>query len=420
MTPKVVVASLIVITLAVLGGLLNAATGAAVPPARLGTAGSFAILAGSTITNANVSTIEGDVGLSPGSAVTGFDPCTAPAPANCVALIGALQVANGVALQAKADLLTAYNNLLTLEGSCTELTNVELGGMTFLPGVYCSNTFGLSAGQTVTLDANGDPDAEFIFLTGAGGTTLITGAGSRVAFTDGAQACNAYFQVASSATVGVGTAFAGNILAAQSITVQQGASLEGRALAQNAAVTLDNNTITRADCETAVPPTTVPPTTVPPTTTTTRPVTTTTTVPATTTTTRPVTTTTAVPATTTTTRPVTTTTAVPATTTTTRPVTTTTAVPATTTTTRPVTTTTTVPATTSTTSAATAAATGIGITATGTGRGGGGDSLTGGAGGPAGGLARTGGRPVNGVLTGLALVIYGVGVLLASRRAARV
>ncbi|MEO5678499.1 MAG: ice-binding family protein, partial [Acidimicrobiales bacterium] len=127
-------------------------------------------------------------------------------------------------------------------------------------------TFNLSTNGTVTLDANGDPDAQFIFLTGAGGTTLITGSGSTVLLIDGAQACNVYWQVASSATVGVDSVFVGNILAAQSISLLSGATLQGRALAQNGAVTLDNNTVTAADCQVAPPPTTAPPTTAPPTT----------------------------------------------------------------------------------------------------------------------------------------------------------
>ncbi|MEO5679835.1 MAG: ice-binding family protein, partial [Acidimicrobiales bacterium] len=150
-------------------------------PARLKTAGNFAILAGSTITNTGVTTIGGDVGLDPGSAITGFAPCPTAAPptTNCVVLNGATHISDGVSLQAKTDLVAAYNDLLSLETSCTPV-NVELATQTFLPGVYCSPTFNLSTNGTVTLDANGDPDAQFIFLTGAGGTTLITGSGSTV------------------------------------------------------------------------------------------------------------------------------------------------------------------------------------------------------------------------------------------------
>ncbi len=221
---------------------------AAVPPARLGTAGEFAILAGSTITNTGPTTVTGDVGLHPGSAVTGFPPCTPP---NCVTLTGELHVGDDVARQAKADLVTAYNNLLAETTRC-EAVGVELGGRTLVPGVYCSPTFGLTG--TLTLNAQGNPDAEFIFLTGAGGETLITATDSQVLLIGGAQACNVYWQVATSATIGVRTAFVGNILAMQSIPMQTGATLQGRALAREAAVTLDTNTITRADCATVVPP----------------------------------------------------------------------------------------------------------------------------------------------------------------------
>lgn len=237
------------------GGSRKSAIQAAASPARLATAGDSAILGGSTITNTGLTTIVGDVGLHPGSATPGFAPCTPTGPADCVVLTGALHVADGVALQAKTDLVNAYNDLLTRESSCTSV-NVALDrGTSYLPGVYCSpGTFDLVAGGTVTLDAQGNPDAEFIFLTGAGGSTLVTGAASRVLLIGGAQACNVYWQVASSATIGARTAFVGNILAAQSIGLQTGATLEGRALAQNAAVTLDTNTITRANCQTVTTP----------------------------------------------------------------------------------------------------------------------------------------------------------------------
>jgi len=256
---------------------------------NLGTAASFAVIGGTTITNTGQSTITGDVGLSPGSSVTGFAPCTPPAPANCVAQTGALHVADAAALQAKSDQLIAYNDLVSRQSTCT-MVNVELAGQTFLPGTYCSpGTFNLSAGGIVTLNANGDPAAEFIFLTGAGGSTLITGANSKVLVTNGAAACHVYFQVASSATIGVGTAFIGHILAATSIQVQTGATLQGSAFAQTGAVTLDTNTITNAACDAGPIVNTTTSTTAGPTTTTTTtaPATTTTTVPGGTTTTAP-------------------------------------------------------------------------------------------------------------------------------------
>ena len=236
---------------------MSAAKAAAAAPSRLGTADSFALLAGSTITNTGVSTIEGDIGLHPGSAVTGFESCTGPA--NCVVLTGAPHLGDAKAAQAKADLVTAYNSLVGLEATCTSV-GVELGGTTLLPGVYCSPTFGLTG--TVTLDGNNLVAPEFVFLTGSGGTTLITAVGSNVLLINGADACNVYWQVGSSATLGASSSFAGNILASASISFGTGASLDGSALALTGAVTLDNNTITDSGCGAAVTPPTdvvVPP-----------------------------------------------------------------------------------------------------------------------------------------------------------------
>ena len=236
---------------------------AAAESSRLGTADSFALLAGSTITNTGVSTIDGDIGLHPGSAVTGFESCTGPA--NCVVLTGAQHLGDANAEQAKADVVTAYNSLVGLEATCTSV-NVELGGTTLLPGVYCSPTFGITG--TVTLDGNNLVAPEFIFLTGSGGTTLITAVGSNVLLINGADACDVYWQVGSSATIGASSSFSGNILASASISFGTGATLNGSALALTGAVTLDNNTITSSGCDAVVtPPTDVidPPVVTPPT-----------------------------------------------------------------------------------------------------------------------------------------------------------
>lgn len=209
------------------------------PTTRLGTADEFAILAGSTITNTGQSVITGDVGLHPGTAVTGFDSC--PGAANCVDLTGSMHVNDEVAEQAKANLLTAYNELVGLEGTCTP-HEVELGGATLTPGVYCSSTFGLTG--TLTLRGIG----EFIFLTGSGGSALTTAADSEVILIEGADSCAVYWQVASSAVIGARSAFAGNILAHTAISFDTGATLDGSALAMGAAVTLISNTITDTTC----------------------------------------------------------------------------------------------------------------------------------------------------------------------------
>ena len=203
-------------------------------PVGLGTAGNFAVLAGSTVTNSGPSVISGSVGLAPGSAVTGFPPG--------IVLAGTTQVANGVALQAKNDLVTAYND--AAGRSSTATVSGDLAGRTLTSGVYTSaSTLGLS-GQ-LTLDAQGDPSAVFIFQAGS---SLIVGSGSQVTLIGGAQACNVYWQVGSSATIGTGSTFVGNIMALTSITMTTAATLQGSALARNGAVTLDTNTITRATC----------------------------------------------------------------------------------------------------------------------------------------------------------------------------
>jgi hypothetical protein len=224
-----------VLTLLVAGSLVAVPLAlSAQAPVGLGTAGNFAVLAGSAVTNTGPSVISGSIGLAPGSAVTGFPPG--------IVLDGTTQVANGVALQAKNDLVTAYND--AAGRSSTATVAGDLAGQTLAPGVYTSaSTLGLS-GQ-LTLDAQGNPNAVFIFQAGS---SLIVGSGSQVNLIGGAQACDVYWQVGSSATIGTSSAFVGNILALTSITMTTGATLQGSALARNGAVTLDTNTITRATC----------------------------------------------------------------------------------------------------------------------------------------------------------------------------
>jgi hypothetical protein len=203
-------------------------------PVGLGTAANFAVLAGSTVTNTGPSVISGSVGLDPGSAVTGFPPG--------IVLAGTTEVADGVALQAKNDLVTAYNS--AAGRSSTATISGDLAGRTLVSGVYTSaSSLGLSG--ALTLDAQGDPSAVFIFQAGS---TLIVGSGSQVNLIGGAQACNVFWQVGSSATIGTGSSFVGNIMALTSVTMTTGATLQGRALARNGAVTLDTNTITSPTC----------------------------------------------------------------------------------------------------------------------------------------------------------------------------
>jgi len=238
-----------VLALLILSGVTRAeAVGAAV---NLGTAASFAVLAGSTVTNTGPSLISGDLGVSPGSAVTGFPPGNVSN--------GTINTASAVAAQAQDDLTTAYND--TASRSPSTSVPADLAGLTLVSGVYSGPTLGLTG--TLTLDAQNDPAAVFIFQASS---TLITATNSTVMLINGADPCNVFWQVGSSASLGTTSVIMGTVLALTSVTVNTGASVQGRLLARNGAVTLDSNVITRPICS-AAPPTTTPPTTTPPTTT---------------------------------------------------------------------------------------------------------------------------------------------------------
>jgi len=227
------------------GQTSNQLTAAAVAP-PLGTEQDFAVLGGSTVTNTGPSVITGNLGVHPGSAVTGFPPGLVAG--------GTIHAADADSLLAQNDTITAYNNL-TSQACDFDLTGQDLGGMTLVSGVYCFSSSAQLTG-TVTLNAEGDPNAVWVFKTGS---TLITASGSSVLLTNGAQPCNVFWRVGSSATLGTATSFVGNILALTSITLNTGANISGRALARNGAVTLDTNIVTVAVC--GVPPvTTIPPT----------------------------------------------------------------------------------------------------------------------------------------------------------------
>jgi type VI secretion system secreted protein VgrG len=207
----------------------------------LGGAQSFAVLGSSTVTNTGSSVISGNVGASPGGSITGFPPG--------VVVNGTIHAGNATSLAARTSATAAYT---TLAGqSCTQdLSGQDLGGLTLTPGVYCfSGTAQLTG--TLTLNAQGNASAVFIFKIGS---ALTTASGSRVLVTNGGSLCNLFWQVGSSATLGTSTSFAGNIIALASVTVTTGASLTGRALALNGAVTLDTNSILVACAGGPVPP----------------------------------------------------------------------------------------------------------------------------------------------------------------------
>jgi len=241
------------ITVTVLAVLFTFAsmTRAAHAPVGLGTADTFAVLGGTTVTNTGPTVISGDLGVSPGSAVTGFPP----------GLVnnGSIHAANAVATQAQSDLTTAYND--AAGRTCTSnLTGIDLGTQTLTDGTYCFSSSAQLTG-TLTLDGQGNPNAVFIFQIGS---TLTTAPASTVSLINGARACNVYWQVGSSAVLGTTTTFRGSILALTSISLNTGATIvEGRALARNGAVTLDTNTITRDTCRTTAPAPTAAPTAAP-------------------------------------------------------------------------------------------------------------------------------------------------------------
>ena len=192
---------------------------------------SFAVLGGSTVTNTATPTIvNGNLGVSPGSAVTGFPPG--------VVTGGTIHAADSVAAQAQSDLTAVYNNLASAPCN-TDLSGQDLGGKTLTPGVYCYSTSAQLTG-TLTLDAQGNSAATFIFKIGS---TLTTASASSVLLINSASSCGVFWQVGSSATLGTGTALAGSIVALTSITLNTGASVNGRALARNGAVTLDDNNV---------------------------------------------------------------------------------------------------------------------------------------------------------------------------------
>ena len=211
---------------------------AAQPTVNLGTTSSFAILAGSTITNTGPTTVDGnaggDIGLHPGTSFPGQAQVT---------LSGAVHLADSAASIAKDDLVTAYDDAAGRTPVFTVPT--ELGGTTLPPGVYDTQDGTFHITGTLTLDAQGDPDAVFIFKTAS---TLITSSDSQVSLINSARPCRVFWQVGSSATLGTNSHFVGHIFALTSITANTGATVQGQLLARNGAVTLHSNIITNAIC----------------------------------------------------------------------------------------------------------------------------------------------------------------------------
>ena len=206
---------------------------ATITPVDLGSASNFAVLAGSAITVAapvNSTTINGDIGTFPTPTITGLGN---------VVLTGVNHAGDGITQQAKTDLLAAYNNAAGRSPTTIYAPIFDLGGLTLSSGVY-NDPSSFMISRPLTLDAGGDPNAVWIFQAGS---TLDLASGSQVVLINGAQAGNVFWQVGSSATLGTSSKFVGDILASQSITLKTGATVEGRVLALDAAVTMDNNYI---------------------------------------------------------------------------------------------------------------------------------------------------------------------------------
>ncbi|HSO29141.1 MAG TPA: ice-binding family protein [Candidatus Sulfomarinibacteraceae bacterium] len=214
-------------------------------PVGLGAAATFAVLAGTpAVTNSGSTIIDGDLGIFPAAAVTGFPPGT---------LNGSIHAADAIALQAKVDLVAAYDEAAGRTPAGV-VAGGALGGMTLVGGVYNAGGVTLDLTGTLTLDGRNDPNSVWIFQATS---HLITAASSSVELANGAQACNVLWQVAGSATLGADSSFAGNIVALTSITMLSRVTLSGRALVRDGSVTLMNDTISYPACivsEPAAPP----------------------------------------------------------------------------------------------------------------------------------------------------------------------
>ncbi len=194
-------------------------------------ASNLAVLAGSAVTNTGATNITGDLGLSPGTSVGGFPPGI---------LNGTLRINDAVATQAKLDLTAAYNDAAGRTSTDIVALSGNIGGLTLTPGLYKStSSLAISSGD-LTFDAKGNPEAVFIIQIAS---TLTTTSGRKVILSGGASAANIFWQVGSSATFGTTSVFKGTIMAMQSITLNTGATLTGKALARTGAVTMAGNTI---------------------------------------------------------------------------------------------------------------------------------------------------------------------------------
>ncbi|SDR02974.1 Putative Ig domain-containing protein [Curtobacterium sp. UNCCL20] len=199
-------------------------------PVDLGTAATYGVLGASAVTNTGPTVVNGDLGVSPGTSITGFGPADG-------IVNGTVHQTDAAAAQAQRDTTTAYDVAAGLTPTRTGIT--ELNGLSLTPGVYSGGA--LSLANTGALTLAGSANSVWVFQAAS---TLTIGSGTRITITGGASSCNVFWQVGSSATVGTGAQFQGTVLAQQSVTATTGATVVGRLLARTGAVTLDTNTIT--------------------------------------------------------------------------------------------------------------------------------------------------------------------------------
>jgi type VI secretion system secreted protein VgrG len=245
--PRAIIAVVGIAFVIAIGAMAGTAANAAiVPTVGLGTAASFSVLAGTpVISSTGLTTIDRDVGIHPAAAITGFPPGI---------IGGAVHAGDGVALQAKSDLVTAYNDAAGRAPSGPTLG--ALGGTTVVGGAWTLSSLTSDLTGVLTLDGANDPNSVWIFRSPS---TLITSSGSSMVFIRGGSACNVFWQVTSSATLGSGSSFVGTIMALTDIHMTDNVTVQGRALARNGDVTLDNDHFLTSACN-AAPPVVIPPT----------------------------------------------------------------------------------------------------------------------------------------------------------------
>lgn len=229
----------LVLGVTALGSGISPATAATTDaPVGLGTVGSYSVLGGATVTNTGPTVLGQDLGVSPGTAITGFPPGVS---------LGTTHATDAAAAQAQLDLTTAYNDAASRPSSAA--VSADLVGQTLPGGVYTS-AGPIALSGVLTLDGQNDPNSVFVFQAGS---TLTTASASNINLINGAQPCNVFWQVGSSATLGTNSQFTGTIMALTSVSVNTGATVEGRALARNGQVSLDTNVFTQPGCAIAPP-----------------------------------------------------------------------------------------------------------------------------------------------------------------------